>query len=108
MTSGASGPVQSCPVEEAIGVIGGKWKLLVLRSLLLNGPQRYNELLETVSGISSKELTRNLRELAGAGLLFRPAPTGRTDAYQLTKLGKGLMPVFKRLLVWGTRLPPAT
>ena len=56
-----------CPVEEAIRIIGGKWKLLVLRSLFLNGPQRYNELLGTVTAISPKELTRNLRELTGAG-----------------------------------------
>jgi DNA-binding HxlR family transcriptional regulator len=89
--------VVTCPVEEAIRVIGGKWKLLVLRSLLLNGPQRYNGLLKTVIGISQKELTRNLRELASAGLV--------TGGYELTKLGKGLMPTFKKLLTWGTHLP---
>jgi len=54
--------VTQCPVEQAIQVIGGRWKLLVLRSLLLNGPQRYNELLGTVTAISAKELTRNLRQ----------------------------------------------
>ena len=48
-------------------MIGGKWKLRVLRSLLLNGPQRYSELLRTVTAISQKELTRNLRELADTG-----------------------------------------
>jgi len=40
---------------------------VVLRSLLLNGAQRYNELLATVSGISAKELTRNLGELGDSG-----------------------------------------
>lgn len=89
--------VVTCPVEEAIRVIGGKWKLLVLRSLLLNGPQRYNELLKTVTGISQKELTRNLKELSAAGLV--------NGAYELTELGKGLMPTFKKLLTWGTHLP---
>jgi DNA-binding HxlR family transcriptional regulator len=89
--------VVTCPVEEAIRVIGGKWKLLVLRSLLLNGPQRYNHLLKTVTGISQKELTRNLKELTSAGLV--------TGSYELTELGKGLMPTFKNLLTWGTHLP---
>jgi DNA-binding HxlR family transcriptional regulator len=89
--------VVTCPVEEAIRVIGGKWKLLVLRSLLLNGAQRYNELLKTVTGISQKELTRNLKELTSAGLV--------TGGYELTKLGAGLMPTFKKLLTWGTHLP---
>ncbi len=94
----------ACPVEQAIQVIGGKWKLLLLRSLLLNGPQRYNELLGTVGGISSKELTRNLRELSVSMLVDR---NQTTHQYALTKLGKGLMPTFKRLLTWGQKLPPA-
>jgi DNA-binding HxlR family transcriptional regulator len=96
--------VEKCPVEQAIRVIGGKWKLLVLRSLLLNGPQRYNELLRTVSAISPKELTRNLRELTDTGLVARASATGATAPYDLTKLGKGLMPTFKQLLTWGKRL----
>jgi DNA-binding HxlR family transcriptional regulator len=96
--------VVQCPVEEAIQVIGGKWKLLVLRSLLLNGPQRYNELLATVTAISPKELTRNLRELTGAGLVARDSGTSRMARYNLTKLGKALMPAFKKLLTWGTKL----
>jgi DNA-binding HxlR family transcriptional regulator len=93
-------PIVTCPVEEAIRIIGGKWKLLVLRSLLLNGAQRYNELLRTVTAISPKELTRNLKQLTKAGLV-----TSAASRYDLTKLGKGLMPTFKKLLTWGTHLP---
>jgi DNA-binding HxlR family transcriptional regulator len=97
--------VVQCPVEEAIRIIGGKWKLLVLRSLLLNGPQRYNQLAGSVTAISQKELTRNLRELTTAGLVTRESGTIRIARYDLTKLGKGLMPTFKTLLTWGTKLP---
>ena len=101
-------PLPECPVERAINIIGGKWKMLVLRSLLLNGPQRYNDLLVSVTGISPKELTRNLRELTRAGLVTERAD--RNQPYTLTALGSGLMPVFKRLLPWGRRLMevPAT
>lgn len=98
--------VPDCPVEKAINIIGGKWKMLVLRSLLLNGPQRYNDLLISVTSISPKELTRNLRELAASGLV---APhTIRDSPYALTPLGAGLLPVFKRLLPWGRRLLTAS
>jgi DNA-binding HxlR family transcriptional regulator len=96
--------VMQCPVEEAIQVIGGKWKLLILRSLLLNGPQRYNQLLGTVTAISQKELTRNLQELTNARLVARDSATSRMARYDLTKLGKGLMPAFKNLLIWGKKL----
>lgn len=96
--------VEKCPVEEAIRVIGGKWKLLVLRSLLLNGPQRYNDLLKTVTAISPKELTRNLRELMNSGLVERASGAGLLVQYNLTGLGKGLMPTFESLLIWGQKL----
>ena len=92
-----------CPVERAIQIIGGKWKLLLLRSLLLDGPQRYNELLRAIGGISPKELTRNLRELSFSALITRN-PT--TQQYALTDLGHGLMPTFKSLLTWGQKLLP--
>jgi DNA-binding HxlR family transcriptional regulator len=95
-------PLPECPVERAINIIGGKWKLLVLRSLLLNGPQRYNDLLVSVTGISANELTRNLRELTRAGLVVDR--NDRSAPYTLTKLGAGLMPIFKHLLPWGRRL----
>jgi DNA-binding HxlR family transcriptional regulator len=98
-------PVTACPVEQAIHVIGGKWKLLILRALLLNGPQRYNELLAIVAGISSKELTRNLAELSASGLIARsPAEPLAATPYTLTELGQGLMPTFESLLTWGQKL----
>jgi len=98
-------PLQPCPVEQAIQVIGGKWKLLLLRSLLLNGPQRYNELLASVTAISAKELTRNLRELTAAGLVTQaPGRLDRTTPYTLTELGESLMPIFKSMLTWGRKL----
>jgi len=97
--SAAPKAVSTCPVERAIHVIGGKWKLLLLRSLLLNGPQRYNELLKSVSGISAKELTRNLRELTAAKLVVLTGDSA--PQYALTSHGNDLMPTFATLLTWG-------
>jgi DNA-binding HxlR family transcriptional regulator len=82
----------------------------LLRSLLLNGSQGYNELLVSVTGISSKELTRNLGELTASGLVEREQGAGaRTlSLYALTESGKGLMPTFTSLLVWGQKSLPAS
>ena len=101
---GMTKDLKPCPVEQAIQVIGGKWKLLVLRSLLLNGAQRYNELLRSVTAISPKELTRNLRELADAKLVVHRATDGQAEHYTLTRLGESLMPVSQMLLTWGQEL----
>lgn len=95
----------TCPVESAIEVIGGRWKLLVLRSLFLGGDQRFNRLLHAVEGISAKELTRNLRELENAGLIVHAATrAGGAEAYGLSALGQSLLPVFKEIGAFGERL----
>lgn len=95
----------TCPVERAIWIIGGRWKLLVIRALMLGGPQRYNDILRAIPQLSAKELTRNLRELETAGLVAREAadPADRL-AYGLTDLGASLHPAFKLLGEFGQAL----
>lgn len=96
-----------CPLDRAIRVIGGKWKMLVIRSLFVGGAQRYNSFLRTVPGISPKELTRNLRELEHAGLVARTKCENRpadVEVYALTELGSNLHPAFKALGSFGERL----
>ena len=97
----------TCPVERAIWMIGGRWKLLVIRALMLGGPQRYNDILRAIPQLSAKELTRNLRELETSGLVVRLAPDpAATDrpAYGLTDLGASLHPAFKLLGEFGQAL----
>jgi DNA-binding HxlR family transcriptional regulator len=96
----------SCPLEFAIHTIGGRWKLHILRELVLAGPQRYNSLLGNISAISAKELTRNLRELEAAGLLEQVAQeAGRV--YALTTLGREIEAPFRALGIFGEALANA-
>ena len=50
-----------CPVATAVSLIGGKWKLLILRNLK-ERPWRFNELQRSIEGISQKVLTDSLRQ----------------------------------------------
>lgn len=93
----------TCPLGLAINTIGGRWKLHLLRALLLGGPRRYNELLVLVDGISAKELTRNLRELMNSQLVQHIEIDG-ARSYALTELGAELQTAFRALGVFGTAL----
>ena len=53
-----------CPVATAVSLIGGKWKLLILRNLK-ERPWRFNELKRSIDGISQKVLTDSLRQMMG-------------------------------------------
>ena len=50
----------ACPVATAVALIGGKWKLLILRNLKMRA-WRFNELQRDLEGISQKVLTDSLR-----------------------------------------------
>jgi len=59
-----------CPSRRVLELIANKWALLVI-PLLRGEPQRNNELLRQVGGISQKMLTQTLRELEFNGLVLR-------------------------------------
>lgn len=93
---------QKCPVEAALGFIGGKWRPLIL-ALLLTGPRRFNELRRELTGISARVLTGLLRDLEAAGLVARkviPSAPPQVE-YSLTPLGTTLEPLLTELRRWG-------
>jgi hypothetical protein len=45
-----------CPLNRALKLIGGKWKMQILCSLHSNGPTRYNQLKRTLDGVSNTVL----------------------------------------------------
>ena len=59
-----------CEVERLLAVMGGKWKVLILRELF-KGARRHAQLGKALPGISQKVLTAQLRELELDGVLQR-------------------------------------
>ena len=59
-----------CPVATAVSLVGGKWKLLIIRNLRMR-PWRFNELQRDLEGISQKVLTDSLRQMMDDGLVYR-------------------------------------
>lgn len=93
-----------CPVATAVDLIGGKWKLLILRNLR-SRPWRFNELLRDLDGISQKVLTDSLRQMVDDGLVYRHDFEENPPhiEYALSKLGDSMLPVIDALAEFGTR-----
>lgn len=92
-----------CPVATTVGIIGNKWKLLILRNML-TGPQRFTDLLNGIEGISKKVLTENLRALEEDDIINRktyPEEIPVKVEYSLSELGETLKPIFEVLTHWG-------
>ena len=92
-----------CPVATTVQLIGSKWKLLILRNLIVR-PWRFNELKRNLEGISQKVLTESLRSMEEDGLIIRtiyPELPVRTE-YSLSETGKSMIPIIKAMEEWGT------
>lgn len=92
----------TCPVEITMGLIGDKWKFLIIRDLL-TGTKRFGELRKSLNGISQKVLTNNLRDMEKSGLVHREAFAAvppRVE-YSLTETGWSLEPVLYSMVQWG-------
>src|SRR5688572_19660458 len=61
--------------HHAVELIGRRWSGAIL-SVLLRGPQCYNEMLAAVPGLSDRLLTERLRELESEGLVVRTVRPG--------------------------------
>ncbi|OZD88716.1 HxlR family transcriptional regulator [Rhodococcus sp. 05-2256-B2] len=91
-----------CPVEVSIAVLGGSWKMTIVKNLL-GGPVRYGALGRLVGPITPRVLTRQLRELESDGIVERtsyPEVPPRVE-YSLTTQGKALEPFVNALNEWG-------
>jgi DNA-binding HxlR family transcriptional regulator len=97
--------MSGCPVEEAMRVLGGRWRAVLL-FYLMDGPKRFSSLRRDVPGISQRMLTLDLRALEEAGLVTRtvyPEVPVRVE-YKVTQDGLRLRPVIGELCKWGSQL----
>ena len=93
-----------CDVATTVSMIGSKWKLLIIRNLILR-PWRFNELQRALVGISQKVLTDSLRQLEADGIITRtvyPEVPPRVE-YALSSLGESLNPIIAAMKQWGQR-----
>lgn len=89
-------------IDIALGVWGGKWKMLILFALI-EKPQRTSALQRLLPEISERILIRQLRELEKNLLISRkiyPSAPPKVE-YTVTEYGKTLKPMIQQLSAWG-------
>ncbi|SET81825.1 transcriptional regulator, HxlR family [Oceanobacillus limi] len=94
-----------CRVEDALGILVGKWKPIILLHLLKEGTQRFSELKRSLPGITQKMLTKQLRELEDEDIIERvvyPQVPPKVE-YSITDYGKSLQPILEAMHEWGKK-----
>jgi len=92
----------SSDLEDALRVLEGRWKILILYHLFSAPVMRFSELRRAMSGVSQKMLVQQLRDLEQEGVIARqvyPEVPPRVE-YRLTEQGNALLPVLRALQTW--------
>jgi DNA-binding HxlR family transcriptional regulator len=86
-----------------MGVIGGKWKTVILFHLI-NKTLRYNELRKEMPTVTERTLSLQLKTLEEDGIIKRTVYTSKPPLkveYSLTDLGETLVPLIQSIAKWG-------
>lgn len=86
-----------------MSLIQGKYKMVILYTLMEFEVVRFNELKKYIRSISYKTLSSTLKELEADGLVHReeyPQIPPKVE-YSLTERGKSLIPILDNLCQWG-------
>lgn len=92
-----------CCASLTMGIIGGKWKTVILH-YLVNGPLRYNELRKKMPSVTERTLSLQLKTLEEDGVVQRKVYTTKPPLkveYSLTEFGETLVPLIQSITDWG-------
>jgi DNA-binding HxlR family transcriptional regulator len=92
-------------MRDSLEILGGKWKLMVLRYLNNRTDEKntFKKIQREVDGISAKMLSKELRDLELNLLISRSIMDTRpiTVEYAITDYGQSVIPVTETLVQWG-------
>ncbi|MEC5425484.1 helix-turn-helix domain-containing protein [Virgibacillus sp. C22-A2] len=94
-----------CRVEDALGILVGKWKPVILLYLLQEGTKRFSELKRSMPGITQRMLTKQLRELEDEDIIERvvyPQVPPKVE-YSISEYGRSLEPILEAMHEWGSK-----
>lgn len=96
---------QILAIKDTMELITGKWKILIIGTLLLNGTMRFMELKKALNGIASKKLSNDLQDLEINKLIERKVVKSKpiTVEYSITEHGRSLDNLISELMDWGIK-----
>ncbi|MBP9232499.1 MAG: helix-turn-helix transcriptional regulator [Phenylobacterium sp.] len=90
-----------CPIASALDIVGDKWSLLVIRSMML-GARSFQDFHRAPERIATNILADRLARLTAWGLIAESEPRpGARGGYRLTPAGSNLLPLLQAAARWG-------
>ena len=92
-----------CPIKASMGVLGRKWTTLLLRDIGFRKIDRFNNLLESIPGLTPRVLSMRLKELERDGIIQKTEDKDLVVRWTLTEKGEDTLPILTRLMAFGSK-----
>ncbi len=88
-----------------MGVLGRKWTTLLLRDIGFRKIDRFNNLLESIPGLTPRVLSMRLKQLEKDGIIKKTADPNSVGIvrWTLTDMGEDVLPILMRLIAFGSK-----
>lgn len=92
----------SCPMAKTANLVGDSCTLIIIRDLLVES-KRFGDFEASLTGVSTRTLTKKLTLLVDQGIVKRTKTTTKPSyiEYSLTKKGRGLSKIIKSMEEYG-------
>ncbi|MFD2933987.1 winged helix-turn-helix transcriptional regulator [Spirosoma flavum] len=89
-------------LQDTIYVLGGKWRLPIINSIC-NGNKRFREIERSIPGITTRMLSRELKDMEANKLITRTVypDTPVLVEYESTDYCKTFSPIILAMIDWG-------
>jgi len=92
-------------IHDTMDVLSGKWKISIISTMCYYNQRRFSDMLNDLSGISNKQLSKELKELEQNKLVKRTVLNTQPVSvqYNLTEYGQSLQGLIHDLANWGSK-----
>jgi DNA-binding HxlR family transcriptional regulator len=94
-----------CPIRTSLGVLGKKWSMLILRDIGILGVDRFNRLLDSISGLTPRVLSMRLKELEKEGFIkcVEKGKSPMVVRWTITEKGRDVIPILLQFTAFGSK-----
>ena len=95
----------NCPIRTSLGVLGKKWTMLIIRDIGFLKINRFNRILESITGLTPRVLSMRLRELEKEEIIrcTQIKSEHTMVLWNLTEKGKDILPIILMLTAYGSK-----
>jgi DNA-binding HxlR family transcriptional regulator len=105
-SNNSNNEMKCCPINNTFKIIGKKFTVLILRNMINNKQNRFNQLLGSLEDANPKTLSARLKEMEKLGLIKRkvyPNETPIRVEYHPTEKGLALQPILDMMAAYSMR-----